>query len=98
MNGLLKEAAMNDTNSNFTYEVIDAKIKWKGLHEVEDVLCAVGQYNGNFNDDHIFYWFDDWQFIFEEDEGRDFDVLLYNKSDKTTVLNNKLRKDNEVER
>ena len=66
-------------------EEIEVEIRWKksedkgteATGEQETVTCAVGVYPEGSEDDHIFYWFDDWDRIIGDHP--DFKALSYEK-------------------
>ena len=69
------------TNSNSNYRNIEVKGYWKDDYNnfatgkfTKD--AAVGVYDGTFDDDHIFYWFDDEDKIIGEHE--DFVIESFN--------------------
>ncbi len=57
------------------YELIEIYGEFKDGDSLDGIVAAVGQYDSSFNDDHIFYWFDDYDKIIGEHE--DFIVRKY---------------------
>ena len=67
------------------YELIEVKGFWRDDYiDAEgkiDALAAVGQYDGTFNDDHIFYWFDDKDKIIGTHEDFVIESFVYVKDE-----------------
>ncbi|MCL4431477.1 MAG: hypothetical protein M1300_04050 [Epsilonproteobacteria bacterium] len=61
---------------------IDVKVKFLESNKSENFTAAIGQYDGESNDDQIFYWFDGSESIIGK-HNDDFEVLSFSVGSKT---------------